>query len=77
MVDTLTFKLLLGSFFLCVFPAFFFIVGNKTKITYFLPGMETDQISRGGGSLSRQPAGFEKAEYVTNSFVQRLSELTG
>ena len=41
MVDTLTFKLLLGSFFLCVFSAFFCLVGNKTKIIYFPPGMET------------------------------------
>ena len=41
MVDTLTFKLLLESFFLCVFSAFFCLVSNKTKIIYFLPGMET------------------------------------
>ena len=41
MVDTLTFKLLLGSFFLCVFSVFFTLVGNKTKIICFPPGMET------------------------------------
>ena len=41
MEDTLTFKLLLGSFFLCVFSPFFFLVDNKTKIIYFPPGMET------------------------------------
>ena len=40
MVVTLTFKLLLGSFFLCFF-SFFFLVGNKTNIIYFPPGMET------------------------------------
>ena len=40
MVDTLTFKLVLGSFLLCVFSAFFFLVGNKTKIIYFPPGID-------------------------------------
>ena len=37
----LTFKLFLGSFFLGVLSAFFFLVSNKTKIIYFLSGMET------------------------------------
>ena len=61
MVVTLTFKLLLGSFFLCFF-SFFFLVGNKTNI--FSAWNGDGQTSRGGGSLSRQPAGFEKAVYV-------------
>ena len=40
-VSTLTFKLMSGSYFLGVYSAFFFLVGNKTKIMYFPPGMET------------------------------------
>ena len=35
MVERLTFNLLLGSSFLCLFQRFFFSVSNKTKIIYF------------------------------------------
>ena len=44
------------------FSFFFFSVGNKTKIIY----------SRGGGSLSRQLAGFEKAGYFQGHKLRLL-----
>ena len=47
---------------MCFFQLFFFSVGNKTKIIY----------SRGGGSLSRQPAGFEKAGYFQSHKLRLL-----
>ena len=67
-VGTLTFKLLSGSFFLGVLSAFFFLVDNKTKIT-FSAWNGDGQTPRGGGSLSWQPAGFEKADQACLSFV--------
>ena len=62
MVVTLTFKLLLGSFFLCVFSPFFSLSVTKQKKYIFSAWNGDGQTSRGGGSLSQQPAGFEKAD---------------
>lgn len=62
MVGTLTFEInyYRKVSFCAFFQLFFFLVDNKTKIT-FSTWNGDGRTSRGGGSLSRQPVGFEKA----------------
>ena len=61
-VGMLTFKLMSGGYFLGLYSAFFFFPCRKqNKNNVFSPWNGDGQTSRGDGSLSRQPARFEKA----------------
>ena len=68
-VGTLTFKLLSGFTFWAFFQLFFF--QNKNNI--FSAWNGDGQISRGGDSLSRQPAGFEKAALKLSVVISNLA----
>ena len=57
-----------------VLSAFFFLVSNKTKIIYFPSGMEMVKPPEEGGSLSPQPAIFEKAAMHWQRFPRTTFE---